>query len=376
MKFNKTLSIIVLGVALATPFVVYGHGINVSKSIYNVYREINQAVTVTDLADPNHETGIKTTVTYSPTTTSTGSVFAHYGICQYVSSIDLAEPGHLVCGLFHAINNAAAKINDLVIGVEGKIVNTAGTITDAVAVLGVLTSNATSQTITNWAGFQSQISSNAGTITTAYLYRASVASAGTLTTLYGYHFPDLSALTIGTKYSWYNADSTGNMYSAAPFGIRDTTPTEAALVVDSANASLSPLVTRVNGTQTFAVRTDGGIQAYGGIIPIIVNTTLSIDHTNATITNTADGDGVQYTLPNDPGVPSEFCFALTVAQTVTIIPSSGETLYKGIDQCVASLTANAIGANICIKATKTGSGATWMVRNPTAVAADGFTCND
>lgn len=88
-------------------------------------------------------------------------------------------------------------------------------------------------------------------------------------------------------------------------------------------------------------------------------------------TNTGDADGSAITLLNDPAVGTTICVAVTAAQTITISPSADELLYMGTDNCAASMTANAVGATVTIRAMTGGSGAIW-----TSFGASGWTCND
>jgi hypothetical protein len=87
-------------------------------------------------------------------------------------------------------------------------------------------------------------------------------------------------------------------------------------------------------------------------------------------TNTGDADGSTITLTNDPTVGTFFRIALVVAQTITLAPSAGETLYLGGDNCAASLTANAIGAVLDVVAIKGGAGGIWTAHGTN------WTCND
>jgi hypothetical protein len=95
------------------------------------------------------------------------------------------------------------------------------------------------------------------------------------------------------------------------------------------------------------------------------------DETRTLYTNTGDGDGATITLPNDPRAGTHFVISVTVAQTLTIAPSSGETLYLGNDQCVASINSANIGASLQVHATSGGSGAQWHT-----IASAGWTCSD
>jgi hypothetical protein len=89
------------------------------------------------------------------------------------------------------------------------------------------------------------------------------------------------------------------------------------------------------------------------------------------LTNTGDTDGATITLMNDPVAGLMHTVIVTAAQTLTIVPSSGETLYWNGDQCVASITSATIGSTIHIRAATGGSGAIWVATGGGTVA-----CND
>lgn len=89
-------------------------------------------------------------------------------------------------------------------------------------------------------------------------------------------------------------------------------------------------------------------------------------------TNTGDTDGQTFTLLNDPTLGTHYCVAVDAAQTVTVAPSAGESLYFGTDQCVVSLTSNATGSTLCVAAVVGGSGGKWF----TMSSAGSWTCND
>ena len=108
------------------------------------------------------------------------------------------------------------------------------------------------------------------------------------------------------------------------------------------------------------------------VTPDIDGETTTAVQSGTVWTNTGDGDGEAITLLNDPGIGVQYCFAVDVAQTITVAPSTGETLYYGTDQCVASLTSNAIGSTLCVTAITGGSGAKWF----TMSAIGTWTCND
>lgn len=89
-------------------------------------------------------------------------------------------------------------------------------------------------------------------------------------------------------------------------------------------------------------------------------------------TNTGDADGESITLLNDPTVGVSYCFAVDAAQTLTILPSTGESLYYGTDQCVVSLTSNSAGSTLCVTAVVGGSGGKWFTMSHEGTWA----CND
>jgi len=92
-------------------------------------------------------------------------------------------------------------------------------------------------------------------------------------------------------------------------------------------------------------------------------------------TNTGDSNGSQITLPDNPTVGARFEVAVTAAQTITVVPSSGEALYYGSDACAVSLTSNVVGTRLEIVAVTGGSGALWFAAVKGALVTD-WACND
>jgi len=117
---------------------------------------------------------------------------------------------------------------------------------------------------------------------------------------------------------------------------------------------------------------NGGVLYRRQVVADIDGETTTLAQSGRVWTNTGDGDGEAITLLNDPGIGVQYCFAVDVAQTITVAPSTGETLYYGTDQCVASLTSNAIGSTLCVTAITGGSGAKWF----TMSHEGSWTCND
>jgi hypothetical protein len=122
-----------------------------------------------------------------------------------------------------------------------------------------------------------------------------------------------------------------------------------------------------SATQVFS----STFQGYTSVEAITTTKTTTVAEGLETYTNTGDTDGATITLLNDPSAGAMWRFAVTVAQTLTIVPSTGETLYMGTDQCNVSMTSSSIGATVEIRAVVGGSGGVYM-----AFGASGWTCND
>ena len=108
------------------------------------------------------------------------------------------------------------------------------------------------------------------------------------------------------------------------------------------------------------------------VVPDIDGETTTAAQSATVWTNTGDGDGEAITLLNDPTIGVQYCFAVDVAQTITVALSTGESLYYGTDQCVVSLTSNSIGSTLCVTAITGGSGAKWFTMSDKGA----WTCND
>lgn len=118
-----------------------------------------------------------------------------------------------------------------------------------------------------------------------------------------------------------------------------------------------------------------GAYIYSPVEAVTTTKLVTLNEGNETYTNTGDTDGATVTLTNDPTVGLLFNFAVTTAQTLTIVPSAGETLYFGSDQCLVSLSSNDVGATLTIRAVVGGSGGVWMSFGAQASSAV-WDCND
>lgn len=170
-----------------------------------------------------------------------------------------------------------------------------------------------------------------------------------------------------------NADKTFN-FNNGPCGVgactdptfivhsaTQSTTEWAALTHDATNAHLSTGTGGFLGL-AYAVEANTGAKTptLGG----------ESDENGELYTNTGDGDGSSITLPNDPTVGAIFRVAATVAQTITLSPGAGETLYYEGDQCTVSLTSATIGTIVEVVAATGGNGAIWIADG------GGWTCND
>ena len=99
--------------------------------------------------------------------------------------------------------------------------------------------------------------------------------------------------------------------------------------------------------------------------------TTAVTDDGAVFTNAGDTDGATITLMNDPVAGLMHTVVITAAQTLTIVPSSGETLYWNGDQCAVSITSATVGSTIRIRAAVGGAGGMWVATGGGTVA-----CND
>lgn len=122
-----------------------------------------------------------------------------------------------------------------------------------------------------------------------------------------------------------------------------------------------------------AIQTFTGTLNYVGGVTAVTGTTATTAATSAaTFTNTGDTDGAAVTLLDNAGAGTWWNFAITVAQTLTITPATGESLYLGADQCLASITSNVVGSTLTIRTVVGGSGGVFM-----AFGSQGtWVCND
>lgn len=116
----------------------------------------------------------------------------------------------------------------------------------------------------------------------------------------------------------------------------------------------------------------GGTKTAFGSLAVISAQTGTASTTAAqsgyVITNTGDADGSTNNLMDNPTAGVNHSFAVTAAQTMTIAPAAGETLYLNAASC-ANITSATIGSAVSVVAVTGGSGGVWVA------SGAGFTCN-
>lgn len=158
--------------------------------------------------------------------------------------------------------------------------------------------------------------------------------------------------------------------------------TAGALTFEGATAD--GIETRITATDptgsdvTVTLQNASGTVAYLTDVPTNLTTieantgtkTTTLAESGETYTNTGDADGSTITLLNDPTAGAYWNVAVTENQTVTVQPSAGETLRFGANTCT-TLTSNAIGSTLTVRAASGGSGGVYMSLGAMGV----WTCN-
>lgn len=183
---------------------------------------------------------------------------------------------------------------------------------------------------------------------------------------------DASADT--TTFPMLATDATGSLGPKTDAGLAYNASTNALTVggTVSAGGAISLLSTGISFTTT-------GMQLYGNgnfqiawlksVEAVTTTKTPSVSlECEELYTNTGDADGASITLPNDPTVGCCYMFAVTAAQTLTVAPSAGETLYEDGVACGTSYSSATVGSNANICSATGGSGAIWVA------SASSFTC--
>lgn len=167
----------------------------------------------TDIVKPN-----STVFVVNPTSASQGIFFANFGQTVWTSSQNLTGGGHTCGAMGWAVHNSTAT-QAMSLGIEGRIdTQAAGTITQAKAVLGLLSNNA--GTMTNAKGVSSEIQNSTGrTITNGYGYYADVpANGGTISKYVAFGMPNMQGVIAGitSKYFIENLDTAAPILTKSP----------------------------------------------------------------------------------------------------------------------------------------------------------------
>jgi hypothetical protein len=163
----------------------------------------------------------------------------------------------------------------------------------------------------------------------------------------------LTVTKIGDEASVCDDGDTTKCFTFEASGV--TTGNTRVITLPNANATIA--ATNVAAAWTASIIQTG---INGGVEAVTTAKTTTANETGETYTNTGDADGATITLLNDPTAGTYWKIAVTVAQTLTIVPSAGESLYLGADQCGVSITSNAIGSTLEIRTVVGGSGGVFM----------------
>lgn len=133
-----------------------------------------------------------------------------------------------------------------------------------------------------------------------------------------------------------------------------TTGTTRVLTPPNADGTIAVLGTAQSWTaaQTFGSR-------FSGITDITIVTTTATTSAATGFnlyTNTGDADGATITLQDNPTAGGSWDFAITAAQTLTIVASTGESIVHAGTTCGTSLSSNTVGSTIRIRVAIAGSG--------------------
>lgn len=161
------------------------------------------------------EIGTDFSVSANPTSTTSLMIGKKFNF-NY-SGGNISGAGHVISTYSGTYLNSPGTTLSLVIGSESVIENSAGTLSLAVAEAATLNKNAAGQTITEWAGVLSQITSNAGIITKASGVSSRVpGNTGTIGEWNGYHIPITPRTGITKARAFKNEDIALTISSAAP----------------------------------------------------------------------------------------------------------------------------------------------------------------
>jgi hypothetical protein len=144
----------------------------------------------------------------------------------------------------------------------------------------------------------------------------------------------------------------------------------AASGVSSTSLAFSGLSAGTNTTAAMVVGSGASLTTSGSGTITATSLTLSVSaQTGATytttasdsvITNTGNAGGLAVTLLNDPTAGVTYRICVTAAQSVSIAPSAGESLYFN-GSTASSISTSTVGSCVTVLAAVGGSGGRWIV---------------
>lgn len=343
--------------------------ITMARGVVAVGPRLEDTVGYTDGAI-SYEVG--TDITYNPPTSTSESI--PVGVQGKVTVVGgLTGAGHAAGGLFWTDLQTGTKSVPLIVGAEGKIELTSGSVVNAVGVESQLASFATAASVTTqfigfnahlvslasgvtlpaFSGMSYNIEGMAGTITTFQGCRVSMATSntGSIGTLYGYIYEDITtatALTVTTKIAFESRDPTAKVRRRAG-GASSTYVELGGLVLSNTTQAAT------STAASYEVLVDQSIPAS------LLNQNgmkLEIEAWGDTVSSTSAKDiGVQF---GDSGSPTSY-----VSGSVTSTAAMGWRFNYSVMRLTATSQAIAFGGQVGSTVVSPSS----VITNHTATAA-------
>lgn len=150
---------------------------------------------------------------------STALYTAKFGTLTYSGSHAMAFPAHAIGTFGKVIWSPSANVQaDLLLGAEGTIEVTAGSVLLAYGVVGTINAVSAGRTIAEAAGLYGKCTANSGTITSFWIAKGEIpGNSGTIGQHGGYYIPDCSGVSgITTRVGFVNDDPAAPNISDSP----------------------------------------------------------------------------------------------------------------------------------------------------------------
>lgn len=221
---------------------------------------------------------VKADEIYSPASAASHIPIALFGQITYTGTGGFTSGGHMVGALgFSKWNAPGVSSVGLVIGVEGKVENQAGTITQGIGSEGQLSLNVLGQTVTNFYGHNSSITSNAGTVGSFIGFSLGVSNnSGSITDVYHSSMPAPNG-AVTNCFGYHMADTTGTALNIAFYSQLTASSTKYAIYCPGGAQSY------IAGKVTFVNRV---LLAQGAVVASANNLTLGLDGNQFPISGT------------------------------------------------------------------------------------------